>query len=224
MKATELLIVFIKNKEWGEVKTRLAATIGNETALEVYGVLMAITREVVNQLRGVDVHLYFSKEIAGEGWSSTAQFVQRGTDLGQRMGDAFARGFERGYQRIVGIGTDLPDLSPSLIYEALTALEERDTVFGPARDGGYYLLGMRRYQEDIFKDKAWSTATLLADTLSAIRQQQLSTQLLPELNDIDDIDDLMHSSIADRCYHSWNSENCKAAEVAAGRNRGEVQK
>lgn len=188
------LIVFVKKPEAGRVKTRLAAGIGDAQALTVYERLLAHTyRQVV----GVDaaVYVYCTEAVESlSGWSEddyTVQ-VQAGADLGERMKRAFAERFEAGAERVCIIGSDCYDLMTGHLREAFRLLHTNDLIVGPAEDGGYYLLGMSNFLPEMFDDIAWSTPTVLSDTLAKADQLNLRTAALPTLRDIDDIDDLRH--------------------------------
>lgn len=102
-------------------------------------------------------------------------------DLGQRLQRATSRAFERGAQQVVVIGTDAPDLGTPQIAEAFTELEQHSVVIGPARDGGYTLIGMRSPHPELFVDIAWSSPLVLKQTL----ERAPHAKLLPELIDID---------------------------------------
>lgn len=195
MSEKRLLIVFVKNAILGTAKTRLAKTIGNEAAFEVYKHLMQITEHATAEVHNCDVHIYFSSEKDGARWTNYPQFVQQGNDLGERMSDAFRRGFQEGYSHIVGVGSDLPDLTSSIIEKGLQKLTENDAVFGPAEDGGYYLIGMRSMIDCIFEDKPWSTEGLLDITLTDLKEHGYSVGLIETLNDVDTEEDLMNSSL-----------------------------
>ncbi len=190
-----LLIIFAKNILFGKVKTRLAQTIGDVNAFDVYKYLVQRTEENTSQLNDCDIHIYFSDLIIETKWEKHSKFIQKGNDLGERMKNAFQNSFEKGYQKVVGIGTDIPDLSSEIIYQAFEELDFSDTVFGPAEDGGYYLLGMKKLHHIIFDNKEWSTPTLLKKTFHELKQNSISTSILAELNDIDTVEDLEKSSI-----------------------------
>lgn len=195
MSEKRLLIVFVKNAVLGTAKTRLAATIGDEKAFEVYKQLLKITEEATQGMENCGVHIYFSSEKDPSRWASYAQFVQHGNDLGERMSDAFRRGFEMGFEQIVGVGSDLPDLTTEIIEKGLNELGSNDAVFGPAEDGGYYLIGMRHMIDCIFENKPWSTEDLLEITLGELISNGYSVGLLETLNDLDTEEDLCNSSL-----------------------------
>lgn len=203
MSEKKLLVVFVKNAILGTAKTRLAKTIGNEAAFEVYKHLMQITEEATGGVKNCDVHIYFSSEKDPTRWTNFDQYVQQGNDLGERMSGAFRKGFELGYQQIVGVGSDLPNLTSEIIEQGLDKLNSNDAVFGPAEDGGYYLIGMRSMIECIFENKPWSTESLLDITLDELKSNGHSVGILETLNDLDTEEDLRNSSIANEFKHLW---------------------
>jgi rSAM/selenodomain-associated transferase 1 len=205
MSEKRLLIVFVKNAVLGTAKTRLAKTIGKDAAFEVYKHLMHVTEQATIGLKNCDVHIYFSSEKDSTRWANYTQFVQQGNDLGERMSDAFRRSFELGYEQIVGVGSDLPDLTSEIIDKGLAELNSNDAVFGPAEDGGYYLIGMRSMLECIFEDKPWSTEGLLNITLEELKSKGHSVGIIETLNDVDTEEDLMNSSLAER-FASFSSK------------------
>jgi uncharacterized protein len=198
MKSEKLLIVFVKNILLGKVKTRLAKSIGDFGAFEVYKELVAITEAETDRIKDVDVHIYFSDQVIESKWPDKPKFVQEGADLGERMKNAFQNGFNMGYKRVIGVGSDLPDLSADIMNEGLETLVDADTVFGPSEDGGYYLVGMNRMIDCIFDDKEWSTEGLLEATQKDLKANSYSFKLLSELNDIDNIKDLKASSVSNK--------------------------
>lgn len=190
----ELLIVFVKNNVLGEVKTRLAKDIGNQAAFEVYKMLVSKTEQATNQVT-IDKHIYFSDTDEETGWLNDFKTIQQGHDLGERMNNAFKDGFEKGYQNIILIGSDLPDISKTLIKKAFDVLKTSDTVFGPAEDGGYYLVGMKQLHKNLFNNIPWSTSKVFEETMKVLESQSISVGLLETLNDIDTLEDLKNSSI-----------------------------
>ncbi len=187
-----LLIVFVKNIILGKVKTRLAKTIGDVGAFQIYQELVAITERESKNVTA-DKHIYFSDVIIPSKWEGNEKFVQEGKDLGERMKNAFIEGFEKGYKNIIVIGSDLPNISKEVIERGFEELDSNDLVFGPADDGGYYLLGMSQLNTSVFDDKPWSQSALLDVTLQELSEQQKSVSLLETLNDIDTFEDLIAS-------------------------------
>jgi hypothetical protein len=182
----EAILIFIKNAELGKVKTRLAATVGNEKALQIYLALLKHTRSIAQQI-AVDRLLFYSSFIDhNDEWPSAdfSKHLQTGTDLGQRMINAFQFAFEN-YEKVLIIGSDCASLTSEIIQKAFDLLEQNDFVIGPAMDGGYYLLGMNKFQPEVFQNIEWSTETVLQSTITQIKALSQSYQLLPELSDID---------------------------------------
>ncbi|MDX2360511.1 MAG: TIGR04282 family arsenosugar biosynthesis glycosyltransferase [Crocinitomicaceae bacterium] len=194
----KLVIVFAKNIVLGKVKTRLAKTVGDTAAFNVYKHLIDITQEETRKMKDCDVHIYFSDVIINGIWPNQDKFVQKGNDLGERMQHAFQQSFDKGYTHIVGVGTDLPDLTAEIIQQGLGALQKTDAVFGPSEDGGYYLIGMNKMVTEIFNNKPWSTDTLLDLTVAELNKIGIDHTLLQTLNDVDTVEDLENSSIASR--------------------------
>lgn len=187
-----LVIIFVKNIQLGKVKTRLAKTIGNQGAFDVYTELVEVTENATSNLES-DKRIYFSKAIVENQWKQSEKYVQQGNDLGERMKNAFVKGFEDGYTRIVLIGSDLPDITTQHIEEGLEALKQHDVVLGPAEDGGYYLIGLSKMNTAIFENKPWSKKNLLKNTLDELEQNKVSYSTLITLNDIDTYEDLVSS-------------------------------
>ncbi|MEX2231223.1 MAG: TIGR04282 family arsenosugar biosynthesis glycosyltransferase [Cyclobacteriaceae bacterium] len=187
-----LLIIFYRNPKIGKVKTRLAATVGKEKALDFFRKLSLHTREVTEKLTFDKIVFYSDSIDLMDMWPNATYLkaLQHGEDLGTKMENAFVAGFETGYTSICIIGTDCYELSEGVIKQAFEALTSTDTVIGPARDGGYYLLGMNQPHTTIFKNKQWSTETVLQDTINDFESLGLKYEKLKELGDVDTEDDL----------------------------------
>ncbi len=187
-----LLIIFVKNPELGKVKTRLAATIGPEGALEIYLKLLVHTSEITKALP-VDKVVYYSDFMDDYDLFENHIYrksVQEGIDIGVRMDRAFDASFAAGYDKVVLIGSDCYELTSEHINTAFKALDEQEVVLGPAHDGGYYLLGMTAMQSRLFRGKKWSTADVLLDTIIDLQRSALKYFLLPTLSDVDYEEDL----------------------------------
>jgi uncharacterized protein len=188
----ELLIIFYRNPELGKVKSRLAATIGEERALAIYLKLASFTRSVTSAIN-CDQVVYYSNFIDREdNWSNDKYFkhLQKGDELGSKMRHAFETAFIQGYKRVCIIGTDCLELTSDILNEAFEVLKKNDSVIGPAFDGGYYLLGMNRFIPEVFNSKKWSTSSVCNDTIEDLKRLQLSYHLLSTLHDIDSESDL----------------------------------
>ena len=191
------LIILSKNPEAGMVKTRLAKSIGEENALEIYEILRQHTARVAEKVDAKRV-VFFSRFIPSSDLFLNDNFsarLQDGNDLGERMLQAIKSGFESGFHHVVLIGTDCYELIPAILDDAFSRLERADAVIGPAKDGGFYLIGMKRVIPELFVDRQWSTHDVLLDTLAILKQLDTTYELLVELSDIDTFDDLKKSPL-----------------------------
>lgn len=191
MQKKEALIIFARAPQKGKVKTRLAASVGEDTAFAVYKLLLQHTKSVTENL-SCDKYVFYADQIPGDDhWGNDyKKLLQLGTDLGEKMRNAFSRLFGEGYLRLVIIGSDCFELTEAILQLAFSLLDQNEMVIGPAQDGGYYLLGMKDGLKDIFNGVEWSTEKVLAQTKSQVLAKGYGHHLLPVLNDVDTIDDL----------------------------------
>ncbi len=190
MKEKNLLIIFTRNPELGKCKTRLAATVGDQAALDVYSFLLQHTVTITANLK-VTKEVHYSVKIReNDLWNENIynKKQQFGDNLGQRMENAFREGFNNDFQNIIIIGSDMYDLNQQDLENAFQALESHDYVIGPAQDGGYYLFGMKSLNSQVFKNKIWGTDTVLKDTLEDLKGKHI--KLLDERNDVDYYEDI----------------------------------
>ncbi len=203
----QALIIFTRNPELGKCKTRLAATIGDHKALAIYTFLLRHTASVTAKLPDTDLHVYFSEGLGdGSIWDPDRYWrhVQRGADLGARMQQAFEDAFFEGYTRVVLIGSDLYDLNTEDLIAAFQALEQHPVVFGPATDGGYYLLGLTAMVPALFVNKAWGTSSVLADSQKDLEGR--APFLLPARNDVDYYEDIAGNPIFEPFLNDQNHD------------------
>ena len=195
------LVVFAKAPIAGQVKTRLCPPLTNDESATVHGsfVLDTLerTRMAVSKFRlPVDRYLACapSSNLAFFKIMEERQAVtlldQVGDELGARMNGVFDRLFARGYRQVMIVGTDVPSLPLDRYQQALQLLGHHDLVVGPAVDGGYYLIGLKKAAPSLFRDVPWSTDRVLALTKEKAMELNLSIGLLPEWRDVDTIDDL----------------------------------
>ncbi len=190
MSSKNLLLIFTRNPQLGKCKTRLAATVGNQTGLDIYKFLLNHTVSITKNLNTTKTVYYSDTIWENDIWDTPifTKKLQNGSDLGDRMQRAFQEGFEEGFERIIVIGSDMYDLSQTDLETAFYQLDNADIVIGPAEDGGYYLLGMKYLEPNVFKDKAWGTNTVLQDTLTDLQHKKIT--LLERRNDVDIYDDI----------------------------------
>ncbi len=197
------LIIFTRNPELGKVKTRLAATIGNQSALEIYKFLLDHTVKISTPVNA-DKFVFYSENIQENDVWNPAFFkkeLQTGTSLGDRMENAFRFLFKKGYQKVVIVGSDIFELNSQEIEDSFSALKNNPYVIGPAKDGGYYLLGMNQLNNKLFKNKNWGTDSVLNDTLLDLKEQKVA--LLSVKNDIDLYEDIENIEVFNQFLESY---------------------
>ena len=195
----KMLIVFTRYPEPGTTKTRLAPVLGAHEAAAVQKKLTEFTirqARKLMQLCPLSISVFFNggnrKKI--QQWLGPG-FIYREQgkgNLGQRMSHAFAEAFRQHYKRTVIIGTDCPYLKSSHMKQAFDALRLKDLVLGPAKDGGYYLIGLNWHEKTLFEGISWGTGSVLAETLKIAAGKGLTIELLETLSDVDRPEDLKH--------------------------------
>ena len=190
------LIIFAKAPIEGYVKTRLCPPLTPDEAASLHGSLVLDVLERCQLLKGCD------RILAGAPTSTHPFFGamktrfkipiwdQRGDDLGSRMAQAFQAALGTPYESGIIIGTDIPGITVSILSAAFKSLEKHDVVIGPTKDGGYYLIGLKKNVPALFDKIAWSTDTVFSDTQEKAKELGLSLKVLPMLRDLDTNDDL----------------------------------
>ena len=196
------LIIFTRYPEPGSTKTRMIPQLGAEGAAELQ---RQMTRHIVSSVTEFSGLHPIALEIRFEGGNQKLMAAWLGNgldyapqgkgDLGLRMSRALGDGFEGGYDTIVIIGSDIPDISGDIIHKAFVGLKKHDLVLGPAGDGGYYLIGMHKTgfiqaNPQLFNGIQWGTDGVLSQTLAIAEELRLSYVLLDTLNDVDRPEDL----------------------------------
>lgn len=199
MSKGSLLILFVKNPRLGRVKTRLAATLGDKQALEIYNRLLGITHREAGKL-AEDKEVWYSDFIDQNDLFESGKFkkkLQQGENLGERMWNAVSDAFDSGYRRVIVIGSDCPDIDAGILHEAFEKLNHADTVLGPSKDGGYYLIGFSKLIPEVFRNISWSTSQVLSQTREILVNVKTGWVELRALNDIDTEEDLKLSGLLD---------------------------
>lgn len=188
------LLIFVKNIIAGKVKTRLAATVGYDEAIKVYHRLVQHTQLITTDLKVNKMVFYSDYLQQSDIWpdENYEKKLQFGIGLGERMCKAFQYAFDSGNDKAVIIGTDCPGLNASLIQNAFIELSNSDVVIGPAMDGGYYLLGMKKCYAELFNGIVWSTSDVREATIEKCIQLNLHYHQLEMLPDIDEEKDLVY--------------------------------
>ncbi len=190
------VILFVKLPERGRVKSRLALHAGEDTALRLYENMVLDVIDMLKRGRFPFRICYTPPDARDQmtGWLGQEYdyLPQTGDDLGDRMEEAFAGVFSGDVEEALLIGSDIPGLTTEVIEEAFTSLLTNDAVIGPADDGGYYLIGFRKntFTSRIFHDMVWSTSTVFRETLDRLQEASVTLHVLPEMTDIDTLEDL----------------------------------
>lgn len=192
MNNKECLIVFARNPVLGGGKTRIATEAGEKNALAVY---LALLNNMIKIIKPLSCYKYlFIPEIRDDEYWLTHNFnavhPQEGKDLGQRMHKAFENVFRKEFKRAVIIGSDCFELNSEIILTAFNQLETHDCVVGPAFDGGYYLLGLKKCLPSIFENIQWSSNKTLTQTLNILAGKHMTHFRLKELHDVDTLEDV----------------------------------
>lgn len=185
--------------EPGRVKTRLAQALGEEGAAELHSLMARHTAEVAKKFlfkndNHTELFIFFdgaSRKTIQKWLKIDADYIaQPEGDLGYRMRYAFDTVFDKGAKSAVMVGTDCPFIDIETLNEAFKALTKTDIVTGPAHDGGYYLIGLKKKMEFLFRNIRWGTEEVLEKTVEQAQKYGLSTALLQKLHDIDRPSDL----------------------------------
>ncbi len=191
------VLLFVRAPQRGHVKTRLAKQLGADKTLALY---RCFVEDIIATLKtgSYQTSVFYTPADQGavvQAWlgKDASCQPQTGLDLGQRMQKAFANTYCGPVEQAILIGSDFPDLDIGIIHEAFSALQKSDVVIGPARDGGYYLIGFQKdaFKENVFRDVDWGTSRVFQQTLGQIQQANLNCYTLPAWQDVDTYKDLM---------------------------------
>lgn len=190
------LLVFARAPVPGETKTRLVPALGARGAAQLHAHLVTRTLATACRAALAPVELWCSPRTDAPFFLDCEQrfalslHTQRGADLGARMAHALEEALQRADHAVL-IGTDCPDLSPDELASAFSHLEAgADAVLGPALDGGYWLIGVRRLAAGLFMDMPWGTDKVLSETRARLKELHWRWEELPVLRDIDTAEDL----------------------------------
>ena len=182
----------------GRVKTRLSPPLTPTEAAGLYGCMLEDRLTEMKTLDGIDLALAYTPEYTEKSFSTVVPkkftlFYQYGEDLGDKLIHIFKDNLAKGYEAVSVIGSDIPDLTRSIMLKSFNLLfsSPADVVFGPSIDGGYYLVGMKKNHPELFKEIPWSRDNVLTVSLQKAEQLGLSVALLPRHNDIDTHEDIL---------------------------------
>jgi len=219
----DCLLYFVRYPEPGRVKTRLARAASPEWAAAFYA---AMAEDLLDRLcggLGADVVVCFTPSSRGpevRAWLGPERrfLAQRGKGLGERMANAFADAFSRGYDRAVLTGSDIPGLAPGIVSEAFGALTPGRAVLGPALDGGYYLVGFHGggFASEVFEESAWGGPGVYARAVERLGSAGKTVATLEPLADVDTVDDLRAMLASDGCPLSGHVRRLARSVVGGG--------
>ena len=197
----QLLMVFIKDSSKYPVKTRLKTAIGKNKSIWVYNQILKKTFLVLKNIKTDIAVFHYNSIISKNPFKNFSKWnkIQVGENLGKKISNAFNWGFEKGYKKIIIIGSDLWDLNEEIINKGFLELNKNKVVIGPSIDGGYYLLGLNKKMPKIFEGIKWGTQSVLAETLKLLDHDPY---ILPELNDIDTFEDLIANPSLFKIYNN----------------------
>ncbi len=189
------LFVFVKKPTPGGVKTRLGAEIGLENAAKLYQSMAETCLTRYQKLSNINCTVYYDPPEEGQffrDWfgQSVSYFPQSGEGLGERLNHGFNQMLERS-PAAIALGSDSPDLPLQHLQNAIDKLRNHDVVIGPASDGGYYCIGLKRPVPELFDEIDWSTPHVFKQTFQRCKSLDLSVFQAPEWSDIDYKDDLI---------------------------------
>ncbi len=194
-KPSRAVLIFSKLPEAGQVKSRLIPVLGAEGAARLYRRLLVRQLEWLTAEAGCPIQLWLTPSMDHplvQHWAGEAElslFLQRGEDLGERMMYA-AQAALQSYRQVVLLGVDCPALTAAHLHQTFSWLESYDGVLGPARDGGYVLLGLKSVPLSLFKGHNWGEADVAESTREAMRRLGWGWRELPRLWDLDRPEDL----------------------------------
>ncbi len=188
------LAIFAKPPVPGRVKTRLSPALPAGLACDLYRGMLADALDAATRASADERFVYWTEPITNVATQPPKDFasrVQRGDDLGARLEAAFGDMLRKPGDRAIVIGADCPDLDAENIDRAFGQLERNQLVLGPARDGGYYLIGLSATAPELFRDVSWGTESVLAETLTRVGRLKIKAATLEILSDLDTPQDLI---------------------------------
>ncbi len=216
----DALVIAAKAPIQGKVKTRLLTFLTPQEATNLYESILLDILDRVSGIEGVERfvafypgegRMYFEKNVSQKGFGI---IEQKGDDLGERLKSVFSTLFDKGFSRIVIIGSDSPTLPLEYIKDAFDRLKQYQVVIGPCDDGGYYLIGLNSPLYDLFEGIRWGGSDVFKNTCSKARLSSYTLYILPGWYDIDVKDDLNRLSKDLEIQHHLSLKRTKRSIVA----------
>jgi rSAM/selenodomain-associated transferase 1 len=206
------LLLFVKYPEKGKVKKRISVDIDETVVLKLY---TNFVEDLLLQLQKIPatIIICFYPETyltLFQQWLSPKYLylAQQGKNLGERMKHCFQNTFAQGFEKVIVIGSDSPDLPLSFYNKAIDKLDSYDAIIGPCTDGGYYLYGCKKntFISEMFSDIPWSTSKVFEKTMNVLIMKKLNIYQLPIWNDVDTYDDLVELAVKNKDNWFRNSK------------------
>ena len=190
------VLIFIKYPFLGDVKSRLSIKFGENLTVTLYKKFVQDLLEMLKKTNYPVLICFFPPDriLEFKKWlGNNYEFIpQVGINLGERLKNCFIKGFELGYNNLIVIGSDSPDIPEKIIHKSIEKLNDNDTVIGPSEDGGYYLIGFtdRSFTQRVFEDITWSSASVFEETVDKLKSGLKKIYILEKWYDVDTIEDL----------------------------------
>ncbi|WP_050607054.1 TIGR04282 family arsenosugar biosynthesis glycosyltransferase [Clostridium niameyense] len=191
------LIIMTRIPVAGKTKTRLMKILTGEQCASIHkSFLMDILNTTNFMKKNMDIYLTYSDEgpfsiIESLIPEYIKAFPQSGKILGEKMRNAIENLLDNGYDKVVLIGSDIPEVQPNNIEKAFEILDEKDVCFGPTMDGGYYLVGMKKMHPIVFEsDIKWGSKYVFDNTMGILNKANLQVGFVDKYEDIDTEEDL----------------------------------
>lgn len=200
MQQTTAIAIMAKQPQPGKTKTRLCPPLSIEQSVELSEALLQDTIALVKAVPGADLALAITPPQAQPYFARLAPggslFVPvSGANIGECLHKTLKTLLAMGFTKALALNADSPSLPPEYLLQAVEALDQHELVFGPAMDGGYYLVGLTRPQPEIFEGIAWSSAQVLEQSLQRAELTGLHTVLTPGWYDVDTYEDLQRLQV-----------------------------
>lgn len=205
------LILMARSPIPAKSKTRLLPVLSPEQTVELQYAFLEDLARILSKMDLATILYYLPSEDDSR-LKSLFPFAhsfleQKPADLGERMHYGLSHCLDMGFEKACLIGSDLPEMRADLLIEAFRFLDYKDAVLGPAKDGGYYLVGLKKAYSPLFQDKEYSHSHVFEEALESLNEGNLATHILPALDDIDTPEDLV------RLYKRIKGNNSSTARI-----------
>jgi rSAM/selenodomain-associated transferase 1 len=214
------IVIMAKEPRPNKVKTRMIPDLDPIVVSKIYQGFLLDRFEQIGKIPNMDHYIAFTPRSSENAFKCTVPekfslLLQEGRDLGERLSNVSYELFEKGYEKVVIMDSDSPNLPSRFIKQSFGIIDDSDLVLGPCEDGGYYLVGMRQHTPEIFVDIPWSTPNVTETTVNKAQSARRSIYLLEKWYDVDTKDDLLrlrndleqYNEIPNDIYYCENTYN-----------------